>query len=248
MTARLAHIFRHPIKSIGHEEIRTASLSEGRVLPFDRVWAVATEQAKFDGPLTGWASKMNFVRGAAAPGLMAVIARTHDDGTVELTHPDLWHLRINPDLPADQVKLMEWLRPLWDGAAPRSVECPGVALTDQRAARISVLSLSSLADFGARTGVPMSPHRFRGNLWIEGWAPWIERDLVGRRIRIGAAEIEFVAPIGRCRATHANPETGVEDLDTLAALRATHGDQNFGLFGIVTRPGEIARGDVVETL
>ncbi|MFT3688224.1 MOSC domain-containing protein [Paenirhodobacter sp.] len=247
--ATLAHIFRHPIKSIGYEEIRTAFLEEGRVLPFDRLWAVATEQAKFDGPLTGWASKMNFVRGAAAPGLMAVAARTHDDGTIELTHPELWHLRIDLDDPADQVKLMEWLRPLWAGRpAPRSVERPGVALTDQREARISILSLSSLADFGARTGVPMSPHRFRGNLWVAGWAPWAERDLTGRRLRIGPAQVEIVAPIGRCRATHANPETGVEDLDTLAALRAAHGDQDFGLFGVVTRPGEIARDDVVEIL
>lgn len=250
MTAILAHIFRHPIKSIGHEEIRTASLEEGRVLPFDRIWAVATAQAKFDGPLTGWASKMNFVRGAAAPGLMAVAAQTHGDGKIELTHPDLPPLRIDPDMPADQARLMDWLRPLWgdNHPAPRGIERPGVALTDQREARISILSLSSLADFERRTGVTMSPHRFRGNLWVSGWAPWAERDLVGQTLRIGSATIEIVEPIGRCRATNASPETGTEDLDTLAALRSAHGDQDFGLFGNVTGPGVVTRGDEVEIL
>lgn len=249
MTAHLAHIFRHPIKSIGHEEIPAASLEEGRVLPFDRIWAVATAQAKFAPGLREWASKMHFMRGAAAPGLMAVAAQTQDDGTLTLTHPDLPPLCIDPDCAEDQARLIDWLTPLWAGRpAPRGVERPGVALTDTRDPWISILSLASLADFGAQTGVPMSPHRFRGNLWIDGWAPWAERGLAGHRLRIGAAEIEITEPIGRCRATHANPETGHEDLDTMAALRALHGDQDFGLFGIVTRPGAIARGDEVEIL
>lgn len=250
MTAELAHIFRHPIKSIGYEEVRTASLSEGRVLPFDRVWAVSTTQAKFESPLRDWASKMNFVRGVAAMGLAAVTARLREDGRIELAHPDLAPLCIDPDLPADQAALMRWIAPLWgpDLPAPRAVERPDTALTDQRERRISILSMASLADLAERTGIPMAPARFRGNLWVSGWAPWAERDLTGRRLRIGAAEIEIVEPIGRCRATHANPETGREDLDMLAALRAIHGDQTFGQFGIVTRAGAIARGDAVEIL
>lgn len=251
MTASLARIFRHPVKSIGFEEIRNASLSEGRVLPFDRIWAISTAEARFDSPLSDWAPKRDFVRGAAAPGLMAVAAHTHDDGSIEFTHPELWHLRIDLDTPADQAKLIAWLKPLWpeNRPAPRAVEKPGLALTDSREAFVSILSLDSLDDLSARSGKTLSPPRFRGNLWLRGMAPWAERDLLGRRLRIGTtAEIEIVEPITRCRATCASPETGTEDFNTLGALKEITGDTTFGLFGLVRRAGEIARDDAVEVL
>lgn len=251
MTAHLAHLVRHPIKSVGHEDITGALLDEGRAMPFDRLWAISHEEARFNGPLAEWASKRNFVRGVAAPGLMAVTARTMDDGRIELTHPELWHLVVDPDRAEDQAKLIAWLAPLWPAnrPAPRRVErVPGVTLADMAEPYVSILSLASLGALSDATGSPMSRHRFRGNLWVEGWAPWAERDLVGRRLRIGAAELEVAMPITRCRATCANPETGTEDVDTLAALRALNGDTLFGLYATVTRGGEIARGDTVEIL
>lgn len=251
MTARLAHIVRHPIKSIGYETLHHASLSKGRVLPFDRTWAVSHEAAGFDGPLGHWAPKRNFVRGVAAPGLMAVAARAMDDGTIELTHPELWHLRLDPDSPADQAKLIEWLRPLWPGnrPAPRAVErVEGIALTDMSEPYISILSLSSLTMLSKAAGQPLSPHRFRGNLWVEGWEPAAERDLIGRRLRIGTTELEIAMPITRCRATCANPETGAEDVETLRLLETLWGNTQFGVYATVLTGGDIASGDRVEIL
>ena len=86
--SRLAHIVRHPIKSVGYEEIESASLTKGRALPFDRHWAIAHEAASFGAQPTQWASKRNFVRGAAGHPLMAIRAQTDTkSGTVTLTHP-----------------------------------------------------------------------------------------------------------------------------------------------------------------
>ena len=249
MTAHLAHIVRHPIKSIGYEDIGRASLEQGRVLPFDRVWAVSHAGAKFDGQLDAWAKKMNFVRGVAAPQLMAVQTRTQEDGTVELTHPDLCHLHIDPDRAEDQVRLIEWLGPLWPEGrpAPRAVErVQNVALTDMAEPYVSILSLSSLAELRAAIGADVSRHRFRGNLWVDGWPAWAERDLIGRRLHIGATILEVAMPITRCRATCANPETGTEDIETLALLAGLHGDWQFGVYATVVQGGEIALGDKVE--
>ncbi len=249
MTAHLAHIVRHPIKSIGYEDIGSASLEQGRVLPFDRIWAVSHAGAKFDGPLGAWAKKMNFVRGVAAPQLMAVQVHTQEDGKLELTHPDLWHLRIDPDRAEDQVKLIEWLRPLWPEGrpAPRAVErVQNVALTDMAEPYVSILSRASLAALGRAAGTTVSRHRFRGNLWVEGWPAWAERDLIGRRLHIGPAILEVAMPITRCRATCANPETGGEDIEMLEMLAGLHGDWHFGVYATVVQGGEIALGDKVE--
>ncbi|MFP1646385.1 MOSC domain-containing protein [Pontitalea aquivivens] len=249
MTAHLAHILRHPIKSVGYEEIESAPLTRGRALPFDRHWAIAHQAAKSDGPITAWAGKQNFLRGAAAPGLMAIRAATAVDGRVTLTHPVASPLAVHPDLPEDQAALMEWLRPFWPAhrPAPRSVEhVPGMALADSPEPYVSVLSRSSLDALGAAAGVPLSRNRFRGNLWVEGWVPWSEPGLVGRNLRIGTALLEIVEPITRCRAICANPETGHEDLDVLSLLRRLNGNAQFGLFALVREAGTVTRGDHVE--
>lgn len=251
MTGRLSHIVRHPIKSIGFEDIQSAPLMQGRVLPFDRVWAVSHQAAKFESPLGEWSRKMNFVRGVAAPKLMAVQAQMLADGQITLSHSEVPDLTLDPDRAEDQARLIDWLRPLWPESrpAPRAVErVEGVSLADMAEPYVSVLSLSSLAALGAAAGTEVSRHRFRGNLWVEGWAPWAERALVGKRLRIGAAVLEVAMPITRCRATCSNPVTGTEDLETLDLLERLNGDWHFGCYATVIEGGTITLGDPVEVL
>jgi uncharacterized protein YcbX len=52
-------------------------------------------------------------------------------------------------------------------------------------------------------------------------------------------------PIVRCIATHANPDTGVRDLDTLDLLRDHFGRDTLGHYFSVDQSGRIARGDAV---
>ncbi len=252
MTAQLAHIIRHPIKSIGYEEIDGALLTEGRAMPLDRVWAIAHEAAAFESPLSCWASKRNFLRGVAAPGLMAVQCRMEPDGKICLNHPEQWHVTLDPDDPADRVKLIEWVRPFWptNRPAPRSVErlSSDQSLSDMEAPYVSILSTGSLDHLSETAGTPVSKHRFRGNLWIDGWAAGAERDLIGRTVRIGAVDIEIEMPITRCRATCADPVSGQDNLETLDLLQSLWGNTQFGLYGRVRTSGAIFQGDPVEIL
>jgi uncharacterized protein YcbX len=54
-------------------------------------------------------------------------------------------------------------------------------------------------------------------------------------------------PIGRCRATGANPETGAQDADTMAALESGYGHTDFGIFARVISGGTVRLGDEVRT-
>jgi uncharacterized protein len=49
--------------------------------------------------------------------------------------------------------------------------------------------------------------------------------------------------ITRCRATSASPNTGRIDADTLGALEAGFGHQDFGLYATVIAGGQITLGD-----
>lgn len=250
MTGRLAHIFRHPIKAHGREELASVVLSVGRALPFDRHWAVTHRISKFDPAAPGWVSCANFQRGMRTPAVMAIAARYDEaSGSLHLTHPDLAPLSFRPD--TDGAAFIDWVRPISpdDRFAPVAlVQAPGVAMTDSDYPTVSIKNLASNADLSVRMGMDLSIHRWRGNLWVDGFAPWQEFDWVGKRLRIGETVLEVRERVGRCKATSANPATGKVDSDTLAALRATVGSEDFGVFGTVLQGGRVSAGDSVEVM
>lgn len=247
----LAHICRHPVKSIGYEETKGAVLTEGRPLPFDRIWAVAHEAAGLGAELTGWAPKRSFLRGAGSADLMAIACHSHDDGRLSLTHPRAGQITLDPA--TEGTALIDWLRPLWPANRPApSHICarPGPvdtrdALADTPAPHIAVLNLASLRDLSQRIGQDLSIHRWRGNLWLDGLAPWGEFDLIGQSLHIGSARLRIVERITRCKATTANPVTGVWDADTLGALQAGYGHADFGVYAVVETGGAVSVGDIV---
>ena len=49
--------------------------------------------------------------------------------------------------------------------------------------------------------------------------------------------------ITRCTATQVNPDSGKADADTLSALEAAFGHQDFGVYATVIAGGMVATGD-----
>lgn len=243
MTGRLAQICRHPIKGHGRETLASVRLLAGACLPWDRHWAVAHEAAQL---APGWNPCVNFARGAKAPALMAIESQLDEaTATVTLRHPTQGEITFRPDDPADLPGLLDWLRPMnpANRAQPVRIVTAGRGMTDSDFPSVSILSTSSLADLSARMGLQLSPHRFRGNLWLEGAAPWEEFDWIGREIRIGDATLRIDERITRCNATKVNPITGTPDADTLSALETAFGHQDFGVYATVLDGGQVALGD-----
>jgi uncharacterized protein len=243
MTGRLALICRHPIKGHGRETLASVRLLAGECLPWDRHWAVAHDAAKLSD---GWSPCANFARGAKAPALMAIDSVLDEaTGVVTLTHPDRGAITFRPDDPADLSRFLDWVRPLnpTNRAQPARIVSAGRGMTDSDFPSVSILSLSSLADLSARMGRDLSAHRFRGNLWLDGAAPFAEFDWIGRDIRIGGATLRINERITRCKATTVDPATGHPDADTLAGLEAAYGHQDFGVYATVIDGGTVALND-----
>lgn len=238
----LAQIWRHPIKAHGREALERVQLSQGTTLPWDRAWAVAHEGARFDGG--HWAHCSNFSRGAKAPSLMAV-SSSFDEKTGHLTlkHPEQGEITFDPD--GDISSFLEWVAPIMPKERAQSTRIVRVSdrgMTDTDYASISIGNLASNAALGQMMGTPLDVNRWRMNLWLDGLAPWEEEAWPERTLRIGSVELRIEAQITRCLATTANTQTGIRDADTLGGLKQL-GHQEFGVYGIVTRGGEIALGD-----
>ena len=185
MSATLAHIVRHPIKAVGHEELaRGASRRPG-----GRCRSTGSGRWRMTAPRSApiWPNgriSVNFLRGVAGPELMAVSA-TSDPAArrVTLSHPRAGSLTVTPDAPADAARLIDWLAPLWPEGRPAPAfvaSVPGQAMTDWPNPFVSILNLGSNRALGERLGQALSIHRWRGNLWLDGLDPFAEFDLIGR--------------------------------------------------------------------
>lgn len=243
MTGRLAQICRHPIKGHGRETLASVRLLAGECLPWDRHWAVAHEAARLE---PGWNPCMNFARGAKAPQLMAISSILDEvTGRVTLHHPARGKITFNPDDPGELPGFLTWVQPLnpENRARPSQIVKADRGMTDSDFPSVSILSTTSLADLSARMGRNLSPHRFRGNLWLEGAEPWAESGWIGRHLRIGSAVLRVEERITRCNATKVDPETGIADADTLSALEAAFDHQDFGVYATVIEGGNVTTGD-----
>ncbi len=240
---RVTRITRHPIKGHGREDLASVCLLPDQCLPWDRHWALAHEAATLEA---GWSRCSNFLRGAKAPQLMALSSSLDEAAAkVALYHPELGRYAFRPDDPAAVAGYLAWAAPLYpaERAQPVQFVKGNRGMTDSDFASVSILSESSLKALSEQMGVALSPHRFRGNIWIEGAEPFGEFDWIGRNIRIGTAVLRIEQRITRCVATTVNPDTGLRDADTLAALQAAYGHRDFGIYARVVEGGSLAMGD-----
>ena len=245
MTVSVSEIWRHPIKAHGREALDQVELIAGKTMPWDRTWAVAHEQANCEGGQ--WASCANFSRGAKAPGLQAINARLDEAARqVTLTHPDLPELTFRPDEEAD--RFLDWVAPIMPedrAASARIVTASDRGMTDTDFASISLLNSATNREISEQAEQNLSMQRWRGNIHLTGLDPWEEFSWIGKKIRIGSTTLIIREPITRCMATTANPETGLRDADTLAALRTGWSHQDFGIYGEVLVSGKMSRNDEV---
>ena len=250
--AQIAEIWRHPVKSHGREPLAHIKLSEGKCLPWDRRWAVLHEAADFDTDAPAWAPCRNFSIGAKAPQLQAISARCDfASQKVTFSHPKLKDLTIDPYDQSDASSFIQWVMPISPNNRPlpaRMVRAPGRGMTDSKYPTISLINMASHAEVVERLGQPISHLRWRGNLILDGLTPWEEMGWVGRRLRVGLAELEIVEPIKRCMATTASTRTGERDADTLGALKAGWGHQFMGVYATVVKTGDLNQGDGIEVL
>jgi uncharacterized protein YcbX len=117
---------------------------------------------------------------------------------------------------------------------------PLLLVTDATLRRLAELAPGSRIDV----------RRFRPNFVVatpDGVTDFVENGWVGKRLRVGEAELSIAVTCARCvMITH-----GFDDLPQDTGLMRTvvrEANQNVGVYARVERPGRIAVGDAVEVL
>lgn len=130
---------------------------------------------------------------------------------------------------------------------------------------VSLVTTSSLERLGAKLGADVDQAQFRATFTFsgtfsgtlsgtltddgDGEPAEVEDSWVGRRLRIGDAEVEVRNGLPRCGLVDLDPATGQRRapvLRTLAGYRRAGREILFGVDAAVTRPGRVEVGAVVE--
>ncbi|MBO9559434.1 MAG: MOSC domain-containing protein [Caulobacter sp.] len=250
MHARIASLYRHPIKGFTPERLSSVDLVAGQCFPCDRLYAVEDGPSGFDPKAPDHISKMKFAVLAKIPAVAK--ARTDYD---EATSVFSARAEGRPDFAGDlrgeagRRAFEAWLADLLGDEAQgplRVVQGPGdYRFMDSRSGYVSIVNLASVRDLETRIGRPVDPLRFRANLYVDGWPAWAENDWEGRAMRVGQARAEVLKPIVRCAATHVDPVTAERDIEIVKALFDHYGHMLCGIYLRVDEGGAVAEGDFV---
>ncbi|WP_394844175.1 MOSC domain-containing protein [Pendulispora brunnea] len=246
----LAAICRYPIKGFHPQKLASVDFSAGSGIPHDRRFAVANGQVRLaleGGNVPAWVPCQAFVRLTQNTDLPSFVVDFDEDGlALSIRSPRGEVIQVNLAEPqsvaACNLTLASWF-PAGPQGSPGLVEARGFGLWDHRDAAVSIINLETVRELSRAAGAELDPLRFRGNVYLDGLAAWGELALVGRRIRIGDAELEVIRPIDRCKATSVNPSTAAVDVHVPLVLARTFGHVFCGVYARIVRPGRAAVGD-----
>jgi uncharacterized protein YcbX len=232
---RVAELWRYPVKSLQGERLTRAEVGpEG--LAGDRQWAL------FD-TATGYG-----LTARRLPDLLFLTGRLRADGRAEVVLPD-GSVTADDAVLSGRLGRPVALRAAAEATGERLYENPDEvgeageydwdafrgargAFHDSSRTRVSLVSTGTLGSWDRR--------RFRANVVLDGAG---EDALVGRRVRLGGAELDVVKQVDRCVMV-TRPQPGGVGRDT-GVLKTIHRERDgfLAVGALVTRPGTVVVGD-----
>lgn len=250
--ARIVSLYRYPVKGLSGEKLKSVLLDPDATFPADRAFAIENGPSGFDPAAPSWQPKIKFLclmRNAK----LAALETLYDDasGVLAVTKDGVPMVEASLKTEAGRAAIEYFFQEFMGGEARGQVkilEAPGHSFSDVAAKVAHIVNLATVEDLATTIRREVHPLRFRANVYLDGWKPWSEFDLIGKTIRIGGVEMKITKRVVRCAATEVNPETAERDIDIPEAIWRKTGDNDLGIYARIVTAGKITPGDKVEIL
>jgi uncharacterized protein YcbX len=249
---RIASLYRYPVKGLSPERLTRATLREGAYFPGDRLFAIENGPSGFVEANPQHQPKIKFLMLMRNESL-ARLTTVYEDHTETLIIHEGGREVARGDLSTKDGRLaveafFRRFMPAELRGAPKVLSSPdGFRFTDHPRGYVSLINLASVQDLETKTGAPVDPLRFRGNVHLEGLAPWAELDLVGQMLTTAAGtKLKVTKRIQRCAATDVDPASGLRDLEIPKTLMQAYGHFDCGIYAEVLNGGTITEGENFE--
>jgi uncharacterized protein len=250
--ARIAALYRYPIKGLSPEKITEAMLEKDGHFPGDRLFALENGPSGFDAKAPGHMPKIRFLV-LMRNERLAQLQTRFDPETGRLTIRQAGEAAIEADIRTEDGQqtiedfFTAFMRPDLRGPVRLLTAPQGFRFMDSRSGFVSILNRATIDAIAAAAGeAGIDPRRFRGNILIDGLEAFAENDLVGRTITLGDAELEILKRTERCAATDVDPDSGLRNIRMVNTLERAFGHHDCGVYARISRSGVIRTGDRLE--
>ena len=247
---RVTALYRYPVKGLSPEPVERAELETSGHFPGDRLYAIENGPSGFSPVAPRHQPKTKYLMLMRDEALVRLRTR-YDDATATLTiEHDGETVAARLDTEEGRRVVEDLLRrfvPESLKGEPKVLEAPPqYRFTDSPIGYVSLINRASVQMLEDDLGVPVSPLRFRGNLLVDGLAPFAELEMVGRVIEAPSGlRFKITKRTVRCAATNVDPETAQRDLDIPWTIDKHLGHRDLGVYMEVIAGGGLAVGDVL---
>lgn len=257
LDATLLSIARFPVKGLTPQPLDEAQLTPDQPLANDRRFALAHGGSAFDFNAPAFQKKAHFLTWIRNPPLAALDCSFDAGGTKITIRKDGKVLVKDADLTSPLSRqdveraVLDHIGAEGTRGSVKVAEAPGAWFADVPDPYLSIQNTATLAELGRKLGQPennpgpLDHRRLRANLVIGGFPAWAELQWVGSQLEIGDTVLQVEAVIGRCAATHVNPDTGIPDGNLVGTLTGVYGHNKCGVYARVVKGGRIRPGDRV---
>jgi uncharacterized protein len=247
--ARIAGIYRYPVKGLTPEQLGRAELKSGQTLLADRRYAIENGPSGFDPAEPKWLPKPHFLMLMRDEWLAGLRSQFDDASNVlSIDRNGQTVAQGNLATPEGRGAIENFFATSFAGnikGPPKVLDSPGHSFSDVARKVVSIINLASVRAIENIVGAPVHPLRFRANLYVEGWPAWHEFELLDRTLAIGDIRLKVVKRIVRCAAVNVDPDTAERDLSIPQALQRRLGHADCGIYAEVIAGGTIGAGDTI---
>lgn len=251
MVSVVKKIYRYPVKGLTPEELHNVRIEAGNGIPGDRRFAFARRKGVFDSDKPEYLPKSNFLM-LQRDAQLAQLNASYSDLTsiLKLSYADRY-CEIDTKISNNFVKAEKFIAEFLglDASSTPSLEVSmGHMFSDLPVKVVSIVNLNTVREVAARMKVPLSPLRFRANIYLDNLDAWEEFSWVDRTIKIDDTFVNIMKRTERCAAIEVNPEYSARATSILKFLNLTYGHCQLGVYGKVISPGDISIGDRVRLI
>ena len=248
-SARIVGLYRYPVKGLSPEPLAEVTLETGGTFPWDRAFAIENGKHDFDPENPKHFPKIKFLMLMRDERLARLKSRFDDaTTTLHIALDGSEVLAANLMSEGGRAALEDFMRGYMEKelrGAPRVVHAPGFSHSDAPAKLVSIINMASVRALEEKVGRHIHPLRFRGNVYVEGFAPFEDHDWVGKHFAMGDTRFKGVHKTVRCAATNVDPDTGARDMEIPQTLMRHWGHSDLGLYAKIESPGTLRPGDRV---
>ncbi|MBZ8133035.1 MOSC domain-containing protein [Afifella sp. IM 167] len=249
MTAKIAALYRYPVKGFSPEPLAEARLEKGGTIPFDRAFAIENGASGFDPRNPRHLPKIRFLM-LMKNERLAAFESHYDEASgvfsVKAKDAGVPGFEGQPATPEGRAALEAWIQATFADelrGPPRLLQADGHSFSDVAAKVVHLVNLTSLRELEERTGQTIDPLRFRPNLVIDAAPAFCEFGWLGKTLELPGIRLRGTKRTERCAATNVDPANGARDMQLPRTLLGLYGHTDFGIYLTAETAGTIRRGE-----